>query len=107
MTDLTPPSARPQPAPTTIGSTTFQWGARTYVMGILNVTPDSFSGDGLLAKLANHNQVGVVVQANSGLPFNSRSNRDLNLDGIADADRLNGVARNGSRLGTFATVDLH
>ena len=26
----------------------FQWGARTYVMGILNVTPDSFSGDGLI-----------------------------------------------------------
>ena len=25
----------------------FEWGARTYVMGILNVTPDSFSGDGL------------------------------------------------------------
>jgi len=24
------------------------WGARTYVMGILNITPDSFSGDGLL-----------------------------------------------------------
>ena len=23
------------------------WGARSYVMGILNVTPDSFSGDGL------------------------------------------------------------
>ena len=25
----------------------FRWGARTYVMGILNVTPDSFSGDAL------------------------------------------------------------
>ncbi|MHB1356975.1 MAG: dihydropteroate synthase [Anaerolineae bacterium] len=25
-----------------------RWGQRTYVMGILNVTPDSFSGDGLL-----------------------------------------------------------
>ena len=25
----------------------FEWGARTYVMGIINVTPDSFSGDGL------------------------------------------------------------
>lgn len=25
----------------------FRWGARTYVMGIINVTPDSFSGDGL------------------------------------------------------------
>lgn len=26
------------------------WGSRTYVMGILNVTPDSFSGDGLLQR---------------------------------------------------------
>jgi dihydropteroate synthase len=26
---------------------TLEWGSRTYVMGILNVTPDSFSGDGL------------------------------------------------------------
>ena len=25
----------------------FRWGERTYVMGIINVTPDSFSGDGL------------------------------------------------------------
>lgn len=25
----------------------FNWGSRTYVMGIINVTPDSFSGDGL------------------------------------------------------------
>ena len=25
----------------------FEWGRRTYVMGIVNVTPDSFSGDGL------------------------------------------------------------
>lgn len=33
----------------TIGRTTFEWGRRTYIMGILNVTPDSFSGDGLLA----------------------------------------------------------
>jgi dihydropteroate synthase len=28
---------------------TFEWGKRTYVMGILNVTPDSFSGDGILS----------------------------------------------------------
>ena len=32
-----------------IGPTQFAWGRRTYVMGIVNVTPDSFSGDGLLA----------------------------------------------------------
>ncbi len=35
------------PPPTVCGNTTFEWGRRTYVMGILNVTPDSFSGDGL------------------------------------------------------------
>ncbi len=33
-----------------IGSFTFNWGSRTYVMGILNVTPDSFSGDGIIAR---------------------------------------------------------
>jgi dihydropteroate synthase len=33
-----------------IGSHFLSWGSRTYVMGILNVTPDSFSGDGILAK---------------------------------------------------------
>ncbi len=41
-----PPGA---PRPITIGPRTFAWGERTYLMGILNVTPDSFSGDGLLA----------------------------------------------------------
>jgi dihydropteroate synthase len=33
----------------TIGNRTLKWGERTYVMGILNITPDSFSGDGLLS----------------------------------------------------------
>ncbi len=31
-----------------IGESTFEWGSRTYIMGILNVTPDSFSGDGTM-----------------------------------------------------------
>jgi dihydropteroate synthase len=40
----------PGPAdPTRIGPRVFDWGSRTFVMGIVNVTPDSFSGDGLLA----------------------------------------------------------
>jgi dihydropteroate synthase len=33
--------------PLRIGASEFLWGSRTYVMGIINVTPDSFSGDGL------------------------------------------------------------
>ena len=40
-------TARPEPLD--IGPRRFVWGQRTFVMGILNVTPDSFSGDGLLA----------------------------------------------------------
>ncbi len=30
-----------------IRTCTLEWGRRTYVMGVLNVTPDSFSGDGV------------------------------------------------------------
>ena len=32
-----------------IGNRQFKWGSRTYIMGILNITPDSFSGDGLMS----------------------------------------------------------
>src|ERR1700730_7072272 len=32
---------------TRIGNHEFHWGSRTYVMGIVNVTTDSFSGDGV------------------------------------------------------------
>jgi len=34
-------------AVTRCGNLEMRWGERTYVMGILNVTPDSFSGDGV------------------------------------------------------------
>ena len=45
---MTPRRTR-HPDPTVIGPGTFRWGERTFIVGILNVTPDSFSGDGLLA----------------------------------------------------------
>ncbi len=32
---------------TRCGRTVFRWGKRTYIMGILNLSPDSFAGDGL------------------------------------------------------------
>jgi dihydropteroate synthase len=32
---------------TTLGGREFSWGSRVYLMGIVNVTPDSFSGDGV------------------------------------------------------------
>ena len=40
-------SSPPLPWVMPIASHLWTWGARTYVMGILNVTPDSFSGEGL------------------------------------------------------------
>ena len=52
---FTLPEGAPVGLPTGLGETrigprTFRWGERTFVMGILNVTPDSFSGDGLLVR---------------------------------------------------------
>ena len=55
-------AARP-PAPLRIGRRTFEWGTRTYVMGIINVTPDSFSGDGLLGDTAGDPIAAAVLQA--------------------------------------------
>ncbi|MFA5308831.1 MAG: dihydropteroate synthase [Dehalococcoidales bacterium] len=34
-------------APTRCRDTEFRWGEKTYVMGIVNLSPDSFSGDGI------------------------------------------------------------
>jgi dihydropteroate synthase len=43
------------------GSRVFRIGERTYIMGILNVTPDSFSGDGLLAQAGEREVVDLAV----------------------------------------------
>ena len=48
---ITPPSSAKFPSSTTLalaGGRELVWGRRTYVMGVINVTPDSFSGDGLV-----------------------------------------------------------
>src|SRR5262249_27548356 len=52
-------------APTKWGRHRLDWGRRTYVMGILNVTPDSFSRDGLAPEGADRERVvaAVVEQA--------------------------------------------
>ncbi len=41
----------PDPQPLTLAGRTFAWGHRTYVMGIINLTTDSFAGDGLGANV--------------------------------------------------------
>jgi dihydropteroate synthase len=37
----------PGPGETRCKNAVFHWGMRTYIMGIINLSPDSFSGDGL------------------------------------------------------------
>ena len=48
---------------TTIGRARFHWGLRTYVMGVVNVTPDSFSGDGLGGNVSAALEQAVQFQA--------------------------------------------
>ena len=44
-------------APTTWDGHTLTWGERTFIMGIVNVTPDSFSRDGLVFEGATRDQI--------------------------------------------------
>src|SRR4029079_19133938 len=57
------------------------------------------------AAIWNNNQVGIILQANSGLPFNVRAAADLNGDGVTN-DRPNGIERNAGRLGGVVYLDL-
>ena len=50
------PSIAPIP-PTVWGCHRLDWGSRTYVMGILNITPDSFSLDGFAFEGATREQI--------------------------------------------------
>lgn len=64
---MNPPSSPPASpatiAPMRAGPLTFEWGSRTYVMAIINATPDSFSGDGVLAEGAGGDPVARAVAA--------------------------------------------
>jgi dihydropteroate synthase len=65
------PPRNASPAPTLIGGRLFEWGSRTFVMGIVNVTPDSFSGDGLLSGASD--TADTVAVAAAGRPANDAS----------------------------------
>jgi hypothetical protein len=78
---------------------------QTHTLAVSTVFAPTFEGGGVVKALANDNQLGVILQANSGLPFNIRSNVDLNRDGVTN-DRPLGVERNAGRLGTVAYLDL-
>jgi dihydropteroate synthase len=55
---------------------TFTWGTRTYIMGVVNVTPDSFSNDGVLhPELAAERARQHVVNGADIVDFGGQSTR--------------------------------
>lgn len=68
------------------------------------VLQPQFDVEGLLGAIANGNQLGLMLQFNSGLPINLRSATDLNGDGIL-ADRPLFVGRNSLYLPARYNVD--
>jgi len=55
------------PVPLQIGKTRFVWGSRTYVMGVINATPDSFSGDGIVDPNAAAQQARAMVEVGADI----------------------------------------
>jgi dihydropteroate synthase len=95
-------SARPDvlprvPSPLAIGPRTFRWGERTYVMGIVNVTPDSFSGDGLLAPGSGEPAVDRAVAQATAMAAEGADILDVGGEstrpGHADVDTADELAR--------------
>jgi hypothetical protein len=56
--------------------------------------------------LVNNNQLGILLQLDSGLPFNIVSNQDLNKDGFSNNDRPTNIGRNSLYLPARYNVDM-
>jgi hypothetical protein len=78
---------------------------QTHTFSISTVIAPEVSGATAGAAIWNNNQFGIILQANSGLPFNVRSRLDLNGDGVLN-DRPNNLERNAGRLGRVLNFDL-
>lgn len=70
------------------------------------VARSSFTrGNSIVNAILSDNQVGVLMQFNSGLPVNIRGNQDLNRDGVNN-DRPLDIGRNSVYLPARYNVDL-
>jgi hypothetical protein len=65
----------------------------------------SKSGNAFVRALLTGNEIGVLLQFNSGLPVNILGNRDLNSDGV-NSDRPLNVSRNSLYLPVRKNVDM-
>jgi len=73
--------------------------------GNIVYTSENHSSNAVVRELLSGNQIGVLLQINSGLPLNISAVGDLNGDGIS-SDRPNGVPRGALYLPARRNVDL-
>ena len=78
---------------------------RHNLTGNLVYTSTSTASNPIVRSLLSGNEIGVLLQFNSGLPVNTATNRDLNGDGVT-GDRPLFVARNALYLPVRKNVDL-
>ena len=84
------------PPPIRIGRQLFEWGARTYLMGVINATPDSFSGDGVLDPARAAARASRMVEEGAALiDIGAESTRPDHepLDDVEEWRRLGPVLR--------------
>ena len=73
--------------------------------GNIVYTSTSHASNTIVRGLLNGNEIGILLQVNSGLPVNIAANQDLNGDGVS-SDRPLGVDRNSLYLPARKNVDL-
>ena len=78
---------------------------RHNLSGNIVYTSSNKSSNAVVRALLDGNQIGVLLQLNSSLPVNIRSNADLNGDGVA-SDRPLFVGRNSLYLPNRYNVDM-
>ena len=84
----------------------FDWGTRTYVMGIVNVSPDSFSGDGLdSAEAAVAQGMAMVGEGADMLDVGGQSTRPGH-EPISVAEEINRTERVVERLAKSSAVPV-
>src|SRR5262252_2688393 len=93
-------------AETTIGGARFRWGSRVYVMGIVNVTPDSFSGDGVLDAEAAVRQARRMIDDGADLIDVGGESTRPGHEPVSAAEELRRVLPVLRRLRAVATVPV-
>ena len=92
---------------TRCGGTEFRWGERTYIMGIVNLTPDSFSGDGLGSDLdAALEQARRFVEEGADIIDVGGESTRPQFEPIAVEEELRRVVPFIERFATEATVPI-